>query len=42
MASALRRPTGVFLDPFYVSLLERLEDGEVHRHTFGVVEGALL
>jgi len=32
----------VFLDPLYVSVRERIEDGEERWQTFGVVEGSLL
>jgi uncharacterized protein len=32
----------VFLDPFYVSLKERVEDGEQRWQTFGVIHGVLL
>ena len=32
----------VFLDPLYVSVQDRIEDGEARWQTFGVVEGLLL
>jgi hypothetical protein len=34
--------TQVFLDPLFVSLKERIEDGEQRWQTFGEVEGCLL
>jgi uncharacterized DUF497 family protein len=32
----------VFRDPFYVSVLDRVEDGEERWQTFGVVKKAVL
>jgi uncharacterized DUF497 family protein len=34
--------SAAFLDPFYVSVQDRIEDGEPRWQTFGVVEGLLL
>ena len=34
--------TQVFLDPLYVSVKERIEDGEQRWQTFGEVDGCLL
>ena len=38
MASRFEEATEAFLDPFYVSVLERIEDGEERWQTFGIVE----
>ena len=39
---SFRRATQVFDDPHYVSVPERIEDGEQRWQTFGIVEGQLL
>jgi uncharacterized DUF497 family protein len=39
---SFRRATQVFDDPHYLSVPERIEDGEQRWQTFGLVEGHLL
>ena len=39
---SFEQATQVFLDPFFVSVKDRVEDGEQRWQTFGEVEGALL